>query len=147
MAVSVSDAFVTASIAAGMALVDGGSGAGSLRIYTGTKAATPGTTTAETLLAEVDFNDPAFAAGSAGEQDADTSPALTTTGAADGTPGWFRIVDSNAGSGAAGIIDGTAGVAGSGPGGSDPDLVLNSATIATGIAVVITAGNITQPTS
>jgi len=142
VALRLSDAAVTASVAAVTGLIDAGSAAGSLRIYTGTQPAGPGTTTAETLLAELDFNDPAFAAGSAGEQDMDASPSVTTTGLADGTAGWFRIVDSDAAAGAAGIIDGA--VTATGGGG---ELELNTLSITTGVTITITAGNVAQPTS
>lgn len=137
---NISAAAATAAIAAIAARVDSGAGAGRIRIYTGTRPAGPGTTTAETLLAEFTCSDPAFVAGAAGVQNLDVTPALTDTGIADGTAGWARFVDSAAGAGAAGELDLTAGTSGT-------ELILNTATISVGVNVEILSGSITQPTS
>lgn len=112
--------------------VNGGAGAGLLRIYDGSRPATGGTAT--TLLAELTFSDPAFGAASSGTL---TASAITDDSSANatGTATWFRVVDS------AGtfVMDGDVGTSGS-------DLNLNTTSISSGGTVevtsfVITAGN------
>jgi hypothetical protein len=124
-------------------LINGGTGAGVLRIYTGSQPATPATAPSGTLLAEFTLSDPAFAAASGGSAALDVTPALTDDGLAAGTAGWFRILDSTeaAGSGL-GVIDGS--VTATGGGG---DLTLNTTTISVGVSVEITSGSITMPAS
>jgi hypothetical protein len=106
-----------------------GSGA-KLRIYDGTRPATGGTVT--TLLAEFTLGSPFAPAASAGV----LSPTLpsNTTGAAAGTATWFRVVKAD---GTTHVIDGSAGTSGT-------DLVLNTATISSGVAVSVTAFTITR---
>lgn len=122
-------------------VVDGGTGAAVLRVYTGTAPANPGTAPTGTKLLELTLNDPAFAAASAGVAALDVSPEVTATGLADGTAGWARIVDSTqaAGSGL-GVIDLTVSATGGGG-----ELQLATTTISTGLTVPITAGSITMP--
>ena len=112
--------------------IDGGAGAGLLRIYDGSRPATGGTAT--TLLAELTFTDPCSTGASSGTL---TMSAITADSSANanGTASWFRCVDS------AGtfVLDGNVGTSGS-------DLNLNSTSISSGqnVAVssfVITGGN------
>lgn len=117
-------------------LIDAGSGAGTIRIYTGTPHATPGNVPAGTLLATVAFADPAFGSASAGVASA-TDPAAVTAVAA-GTAGCFLVSDSAG----VGIFDGT--VTATGGGG---DLQLGSTALSSGITVDITAFTYTQPAS
>lgn len=132
-----------ASVAAVAALVDGGSGAGRLRIYSGSQPATPATAPSGTLLLEVTLNDPAFGAPATGVVTADVDPALAGTGAAAGTAGYFRIVDSTEAAGTGlGIVDGT--VTASGGGG---ECQLSTTTISVGLAVSITSMTLTAPAS
>ena len=114
------------------ALVDGGVGAGLLRIYDGTRPASGGTAT--TLLAELTMSDPAFGAAAAA---ALTANAITDDSSANatGTATWFRIVDSTG----AFVIDGDVGTSGS-------DLNLSTTSIVSGgtvsvTSLVINAGN------
>lgn len=124
-------------------LVDGGSGAGMIRIYSGSQPATPATSPSGTLLAEFTCSDPAFGSASTGVATLDITPALTDTGITDGTAGWFRILDSTEAAGTGlGIIDGS--VTATGGGGQ---LTLNSTSIATGVNVEITSGTVTMPAS
>src|SRR5690348_3378218 len=96
-----------ATAAAVAALVDAGSGAGRLRIYSGSQPATPATSPSGTLLLEVTLNDPAFGSPSTGVVTAAQSPALATTGLAANTAGYYRIVDSTEAAGTGlGIVDG-----------------------------------------
>lgn len=109
--------------------VNGGAGAGLLRIYDGTRPATGGTAT--TLLAELTFSDPAFGAASGGSISAS---AITDDSSANatGTATWFRVVDS------AGtfVMDGDVGTSGS-------DLNLNTTSIQSGGTVEVTSFDIT----
>lgn len=113
--------------------VDQGAGAGKLRIYDGTQAATADTAIgAQVLLAELTFSDPAFGAASNGVA---TANAITADSSANatGTATWFRVVDSDN----TAIFDGTVGTATS-------DLVLNTTSIVSGAAVSVTAFTYTQ---
>ncbi len=112
--------------------IDGGSGAGLLRIYTASRPATGGTAT--TLLAELTFSDPCSSGPSSGTL---TMSAITADSSANatGTATWFRVVDSSG----TFVMDGDVGTSGS-------DLNLNSTSISSGqnVAVssfVLTAGN------
>lgn len=131
-----------AGVGAIAALVDGGSGAGVLRIYDGTPPAGPATAvTTQNLLAEFDLSDPAFAAPSGGSAAIDTTPALETTGLDDGTATWCRFCDSTEAAGTGlGVLDGD--VTATGGGG---ELTLNTTTVSTGLAVSITGGSLTMP--
>ena len=75
------------------ALIDGGSAAGMIRVYTSPRPATGAAITSQTLLAEIDFNDPSFQDPVSGSM-AMNLP-LSTTGLAVGTAAWGRIVDSD----------------------------------------------------
>lgn len=143
MTVRINAAAQNAAAGAIALLVDGGSGAGVLRIYSGTQPATPATAPAGTKLAEFTLSDPAFATPSGGSAALDITPAVATTGLAAGTAGYWRICDSTqaAGSGL-GVVDGA--VTATGGGG---DLTLATTTISVGVAVDITAGSITMPSS
>ncbi len=143
MAIRISTAARNA-LASGIAtLVDGGSSAGRLRIYTGTQPAGPGTTATGTLLADIALNDPSFGAASAGVITAVQSPAVSGTASATGTAGWFRVLDSTEAAGAGlGIYDGS--VTATGGGG---DLQLASTALSTGITVSITSLTVTMPAS
>lgn len=143
MAVRINTAARNAAANAIAAVVDGGAGAGKLRIYTGSQPATPATAPSGTLLAEFTLSDPSFAAASAGAAAIDTTPALTVTGSANGTAGWFRLVDSTEAAGTGlGVLDGS--VTATGGGG---DLTMNTTTISTGVNVTVTAGTVTMPAS
>lgn len=136
MALTISSAAASAACDAVLALVDGGTGAGTLSIYSGTRAADPGTSPAGDLLAQFTLDDPAFASASSGAASLDVDPALTDTGITDGTAAWFRFADSDGN----GVVDGTV-TATSGGG----DLELNTVTISTGVNVEVTGGTITMP--
>lgn len=143
MATRISTAARNAAADAVVDLVDGGAGAGRIRVYTGSQPAGPGSTATGTLLAEFTLNDPAFGASSSGVATLDVDPALTTTGVAAGTAGWFRLLDSTeAGSTGLGVVDGT--VTATGGGGQ---LELATTTISVGLTVTITSGTVTMPAS
>lgn len=138
MATRLSNAARSAAADAVTALVNAGAGAGILRIYTGSQPAGPDTAASGTLLASFTLNEPAYAAAVNGVADLDVTPALSTTGAAAGTAGWFRIVDGSGGS--VGVIDGDVGTSGA-------DLNLNTTTISVGLSLSISSGTYTQPAS
>lgn len=109
--------------------------AGLLRIYTGTRPATPATAlSANTLLAELTLGSPLAAAASGGVL---TLNAITQDSAADatGTATFFRIFQSN---GTTAVIDGDVATSAS-------DLNLNTVSIVTGGPVQITSFTITAP--
>jgi len=113
--------------------VDGGAGAGLLRIYDGTRPATADTAlSGNTLLATLTFSDPSFPAASAGAM---VGNAIADDAAADatGTASFFRVVDSVAST----VMDGDVGTAGS-------DLNLNAVGITVGIRVQVTQFDLTE---
>lgn len=117
-------------------LVDAG-GAGKLRIYSGTRAATVDTAIgAQVLLAELTFSATAFGAATTASPSVATAAAITSDASADatGTATWFRIVS---GAGTA-IMDGNVGTSGE-------DLNLNTVSIVAGAVVSISAGTISVP--
>lgn len=132
-----------AMLSAVLALIDGGSAAGKLRIYTGSRPAGPGSAATGTLLAEFTLNDPAFAGPSGGSAAIDADPAVSTTGLAAGTAGWCRFLDSTEAAGTGlGVLDGS--VTATGGGG---DVTINTTTVSVGLALTVTGGSITQPAS
>jgi hypothetical protein len=110
--------------------IDGGSGAGLLRIYDGSRPASGGTAT--NLLAELTFSDPCAASNTGGVLTFDTIT-KEDSAPAGGTATWFRCVDS------AGtfVIDGSVSTSGA-------DLNLNSTSISIGQEVSITSATITE---
>jgi len=103
--------------------------AGKLQIYDGTRPATGGAATVK--LAEFTLGSP-FAAAAAAAALGPSLPASTTS-ITNGTATWFRITTSAG----AFVIDGSAGTSGT-------DLILNSATISTGVTVSITGFTINR---
>lgn len=137
----ISNAAAIAACDAIVDLIDGGAGAGLLRIYSGTQPADPDTAATGTLLAEITLNDPAFGAAAdaapGGIATASVSPALEDTSAnATGTAGYFRVVDSNG----TAIMDGEVGTSGA-------DLNLNTTSIVSGATVSVTSWTVTMPES
>jgi hypothetical protein len=110
--------------------IDGGAGAGLLRIYDSTRPATCGSAT--TLLAELTFTDPCKSTIASGVL---TFASITADSSANatGTATWFRCVDSTGTC----CIDGNVGTSGS-------DLNLNSTSITSGQNVAVTSFTITE---
>lgn len=108
---------------------------GFLRIYSGTRPATPDTAlSGNTLLAELTFGATAFAAATGGTKTANAIGSDTSADAT-GTATFFRAFQSN---GTTAVIDGTVGTSGT-------DAVINSTAIQSATTVscssmVITAG-------
>jgi hypothetical protein len=92
---------------------------GYVRIYDGAQPANADTAiTTQTLLAELRFGTPAFAAAVAGVATANAITADTDANAT-GTAAWFRALKSD---GASAVLDGSVGTA-------SADLILNSTAI------------------
>ena len=109
-------------------------GAGTLKIYAATRAATTDTALgAQVLLATLTFSATAFGAASGGVA---TAAAITSDSSADATDtaAWFRIANGSA----TAIMDGNVGTATS-------DLILNTVSIVTGAVVSISAGTVSVP--
>lgn len=134
MAITLATATQNAKANAAVDLIDGGTGAGSLQIRSGTRPASANDAATGTLLAEVVLGNPAFGDSAAGVATlADPDP---VTGVAAGTATWFRVLDGDN----ATIFDGD--VTATGGGG---DLTLATTTISIGLSVDITGGTYTQP--
>src|SRR5688572_2177889 len=120
-------------------LIDGGAGAGTIDVRTGTQPATAEDSATGTLLLTFTLNDPAFGAAGAsvaGRADLDVSPAVATVGLADGDAGWFRVKDSTG----ATVFDGA--VTATGGGGQ---LELSTIAVSVDLDVSITSGTVTMP--
>ncbi len=116
-------------------LLDAGSSAGTIKIYTGTQPASANDSATGTLLATVTFGDPAFGAASSGVATLAGTP-LSGTGVAAGTAGWARLADSTG----ATVLDGA--VTATGGGGQ---VELATTTISVGVTVQVTSGTVTMP--
>ena len=75
--------------------IDGGTGAGKIKIYAGTQPANGNASATETLLAELTFSDPAFGAGSTAGVATASSITDDSSANATGTAAWARIVTSS----------------------------------------------------
>jgi hypothetical protein len=114
---------------------------GYIRVYNGTKPATPQDAPGATLLAELRFGATAFAGAVAGV--AAANPITDDTDAnATGTAAWFRVLKSD---GTTALWDGTAGVADLPSPGDVYDLQLNSAAIQIHVKVSATSMTFTWP--
>lgn len=141
MTIEINTAARNAACDAVVDLIDGGSGAGVLRIYSGTRPASPATSPSGTLLAEFTLSDPAFGAASSGAAALDVTPALTDTALATATAGWCRFLDSTEAAGTGlGVVDGD--VTASGGGG---DLILNTTAVVSGATVEVLSFTLTMP--
>lgn len=116
-------------------LLDAGSGAGTLKLYTGGQPASANDAASGTLLATITLSDPAFGAASTGVATMAGTP-LSGTGVAAGTAGWARFADSTG----ATVLDGA--VTATGGGGQ---VELATTTISVGVTVQITSGTVTMP--
>ena len=135
MTVRISAAARSAAADAIVDLIDGGTGAGTLKIYTGAQPAGPGTAPSGTLLGTLTMTDPAF--GNAASGVATAAPITGDTSAdATGTAGWARIADSSGNA----VLD--MAVTESGGGG---ELQLDSVSIIAGGAINITSLTVTMP--
>lgn len=112
------------------ALLDGGF----MKIYAGSQPASPESAAIGTLLAALEFSNPAFAAAASGTAAANAI-IEDTDAAATGNAGWFRCFKSD---GVTAVLDGTIGTSGA-------DINLNSVAIQAHTTVTISAFSITLP--
>ena len=135
---TISNAAAKAAADAVVDLIDGGAGAGTLKIYDGSQPTNPDVAVStQTLLATLTFSDPAFGAAADGAPGGvATADSITDDSSADATStaAWFRVADSNG----VAVIDGSVGTSGA-------DLNLNTTSIVTGAVVSITAYTVTMP--
>lgn len=111
-------------------------GAGTIKIYTGTQAATADTALgAQTLLVTITLSATAFGSASSGVATLAGTP-LSGTAVASGTATWFRMAN---GAGTT-VMDGSVGT-------STSDLIVNTTTIASGNTVTVSSGTVTMPAS
>ena len=123
----ISSAAANAAANAVTALANGGT----LRIYSGTKPATPGDAlSGNTLLVQLTFGSTAF--GSASNGAATNNAISAVTASATGTASFFRAYSS----GGTAVFQGTCGTA-------DADLVLSSTSISSGGSVSVANGALT----
>lgn len=116
-------------------LIDAGSGAGTLKFYTGSPPTNASDAASGTLLATLTFSDPAFGAASNGVATA-SSITSDTSADASGTAGYFRVLDSNG----TVIFQGTAGLTG-----DTPNAVFDNATIVAGGTIAVSSFTFTVP--
>lgn len=140
MAVQLSTATVNAKADKVDDLVNGGSAAGTIKVYSGTQPVNANTAITGTLLATFTLDNPAFGAASAGVITLAAVP-LSTTGVAAGTATHFRCASGGTG-GVGTVFDGS--VTATGGGGQ---LQLNTTSISVGVTVQITSGTYTMPAS
>jgi hypothetical protein len=130
----ITNAVASAACDAIVDAIDGGAGAGTIKIYAGTIPTDADTALgAQTLLATLTFSDPAFGAASNGVA---TASAITSDTSADATntATWARIASSTPVT----IMDVTVGTSGD-------DINFNTVSFVTGATVAITALTVTVP--
>lgn len=116
--------------------IDGGAGAGLLRIYDGTQPADADTAiSGPTLLAELTFSSPPEASVSGGVLTFDTITQDSSANAS-GTAAWFAAVTSTG----TRVVDGDISTSAAGTG----DLQLDSTSITSGQAVSVSSFTITE---
>lgn len=116
-------------------LVDAGSGPGRIEIRTGAQPATPNTAPSGTLIATVLMDDPSFTGPVTGVL---TAAGLPNSDAADadGTAGWFRLLDSDGNA----VMDGSASMAAGGG-----DMIIDNTSFVAGQVFSINSLTITMP--
>ncbi len=117
---------------------DAGSGAGKIRIYSGTQPASANDAASGTLLCEITLNDPAFGSAAAGAATIDSSPTISGTVLETGTAGWWRGLDSDNNV----VCDGS--ITATGGGG---DLTIVTVSLTSGGTVSLTGGTLSAPAS
>ncbi len=139
MTVSLSTAAAIAACDAVVDLVDGGSGAGSCVIYSGTPPTDASTALAgNTVLADVTLDDPAFGAASDGAPGGEAAmaglPLSDLSIDATGTASFFRLLDSDDSV----VMQGTVGT-------SSTDMIVDSVSFASGATFTIVTFTYNSP--
>lgn len=107
---------------------------GRILIYTGSQPADPQTSATGTLLATINFNNPAFGNASSGAAAMVTSTAVSATVGTSGTAGWFRVTNRNN----VAIFDGSISTSGA-------DMNFDNTAFVSGGTVTINSMTITVP--
>lgn len=123
-----------AALAAVNVKANAGSGAATLKVYTGAQPANANTAESGTLLATFTMADPCFETESTGVMDFDANPDISATAVATGTPGWARLADSAGNA----VLDGTVGTSGT-------DFIIDTATLVSGQTINFLSGSVTFP--
>jgi hypothetical protein len=119
-------------------LVDGGTGAGTIKVRTGSPPTNVSDASSGTLLGTLTFSATAFGAASSGVATAN-SITSDTSADASGDAGHFRVYAGAAGDTSA-IMQGTAGNSG-----DSPDLTFDNKAIVAGGVIAITSFTVTVP--
>lgn len=116
-------------------LADAGGGTNAhLRIYDGTRPSSANdAVSTQTLLVELDLNNPAFGSASSGVATLQATP-ISENALASGTATWFRIVDTDGDA----VLDGDVDT-------SSAELIVNTTATTSGVSFEVTAGTITMP--
>lgn len=133
--VRLADASVQAAMDAVVDRIDAGTGAGTIKIYSGTQPANgDAALSGNTLLATLTFSDPAF--GATNTSGVATAGAITDDSSADatGTATWARIEDSDGNN----VFDCDVGTSGA-------TINLNSVSITAGGTVSLSSFTMTHP--
>jgi len=114
-------------------LIDGGTGAGTIQIRSGSRPSSANDAATGTLLATLTFTDPAFGAAATGTA---TASSITSDTSADntGTATWARILDSDDNT----IMDCSVGTSGA-------EINLDSVSITAGGTVAVSSFTVTMP--
>ena len=112
--------------------IDAGSGAGTIKIYSGSQPATPQDTATGVLLVTLNFGDPSFGSASVGVITANAIAQVNAV--ATNTAGYARLADSDGNA----IMDVDIGTSGA-------TINLNTTSIVSGGPVAITSATITVP--
>ncbi len=138
MSTRISDTAATAACDAVVDLLDGGAGAATIEIRTGTQPAGVDAIATGTLLGTLTCTDPAFGASGTNPATATAASITSDTNAdASGTAGWFRGYDSNA----VAVIDGNITTTAVGTG----DMLLDDTAIVAGGTIAVTSWTVTMP--
>lgn len=124
-----------AAVNAVTALADAGTGAATVKIYTGSQPASATDDPTGTLLANFTLDDPAYDPSSDGTAGLATGGGLSTVAIATGIAGWGRLTDSDDNT----IYDGTCSTTGT------PEFLLNALSLTAGQVVVLGSGSISVP--
>lgn len=124
-----------AQLTAAMALIDAAGGHGTIQVRDGTQPGnTAGSTSGTVLLATFTLENPAFGSPASGVIGMDTTPVITATTVAAGTPTWARVLD-NAGTA---IFDGSVGL-------SACDFIISAVPVVSSQLVALSAGQFSLP--
>lgn len=116
-------------------LADAGVGAATIQVRTGAQPASANDAASGTLLVTFTLADPAFGSAATGVATGASLP-RSATGAAAGTAGWYRVLDSTG----ATVHDGS--VTATGGGG---DMTMDTTTVSVGLTVNLTGLTVTMP--